>query len=189
MHTIPVGFSAGTLNPTAGAYSSFVLNVSRPDGSQQLSRIKTTLPVGLLGKLAGIPYCPSRASPRRPRAAAKAKVRRRSPSRPAPPLAGGHRHRHRRCRPEPLTVTGKAYLAGPYKGAPLSLEIVTPAIAGPFDLGVVAVRTALQVDPTHDPDHRRIGPDPDDPPWPAAGLRSISIDMDRRELHPQPDEL
>jgi hypothetical protein len=43
--------------------------------------------------------------------------------------------------------TGKAYLAGPYKGAPISLAIVTPAVAGPFDLGNVLVRTALRVDP------------------------------------------
>src|SRR4029077_3804366 len=44
-------------------------------------------------------------------------------------------------------VTGHAYLAGPYKGAPLSLAIITPAVAGPFDLGDVLVRTALYVDP------------------------------------------
>jgi hypothetical protein len=43
--------------------------------------------------------------------------------------------------------TGKVYLAGPYKGAPLSLAIVTPALAGPFDLGNVVVRAALQVNP------------------------------------------
>ena len=50
--------------------------------------------------------------------------------------------------PSPFYVnTGKVYLAGPYKGAPLSLAIVTPAVAGPFDLGNVVVRTALQVDP------------------------------------------
>jgi hypothetical protein len=44
-------------------------------------------------------------------------------------------------------VGGTAYLAGPYKGAPLSLAIFTPATAGPFDLGTVVVRSALQVDP------------------------------------------
>jgi hypothetical protein len=48
---------------------------------------------------------------------------------------------------QPFHVQGKAYLAGPYKGAPLSLAIITPAVAGPFDLGTVVVRTALSVDP------------------------------------------
>ena len=40
------------------------------------------------------------------------------------------------------------YLAGPYKGAPLSLVIVIPAVSGPYDLGNVAVRVALEVDET-----------------------------------------
>ena len=86
-------------------------------------------------------------------------------------------------------MTGHAYLAGPYKGAPLSLEIITPAIAGPFDLGVVVVRTALRVDPLTTADHRRLRPDPDDPPRPAARR---PLDLDRHEpagLHPQPDQL
>ena len=37
--------------------------------------------------------------------------------------------------------------AGPYKGAPLSLAIITPAVSGPFDLGTVVVRVALNVNP------------------------------------------
>ena len=47
----------------------------------------------------------------------------------------------------PYYAHGKVYLAGPYKGAPLSLAIVTPATAGPFDLGTIVVRTALYVNP------------------------------------------
>jgi hypothetical protein len=39
------------------------------------------------------------------------------------------------------------YLAGPFKGAPLSVVAITPALAGPFDYGVVVVRVALHVDP------------------------------------------
>ena len=44
-------------------------------------------------------------------------------------------------------MPGKVYLAGPYKGAPLSLVVVVPAVSGPYDLGNVVVRAAIEVDP------------------------------------------
>ena len=48
----------------------------------------------------------------------------------------------------PLYVdTAKAYLAGPYKGAPLSIAVVAPAVAGPLDLGNVVIRNALYLNP------------------------------------------
>jgi hypothetical protein len=173
-------FSAGTINPAAGAYSPFVLSLSRPDGSQQLSKIKTTLPGGLLGKLAGIAYCPdsglAQAASRGGEGEGAKEIA--LPSCPAASQVGMVTATAG-AGTEPLTVTGKAYLAGPYKGAPLSLEIVTPAIAGPFDLGVVAVRTALQVDPLT----AQITAESDPIPTILHGLpldlRSISIDMDR----------
>jgi hypothetical protein len=40
------------------------------------------------------------------------------------------------------------YLAGPFKGAPLSVVAITPALAGPYDYGTVVVRVAIHVDPT-----------------------------------------
>jgi hypothetical protein len=39
------------------------------------------------------------------------------------------------------------YLAGPFKGAPLSLVVITPAVAGPYDYGTQVVRVAIHVDP------------------------------------------
>jgi hypothetical protein len=141
-------FSAGTLDSRAGIYSPFVLHLSRADGSQQFSRISTTLPNGLLGKLAGIPYCPeagiAQAAARTSEGQGATELA--DPSCPASSQVGTVTVASG-SGPEPLYVEGKAYLAGPYKGAPLSLEIITPAIAGPFDLGVVAVRTALELDP------------------------------------------
>ena len=58
---------AGTLDPQAGSYSPLVFKASRDDGSQPLSAIEATLPPGLIGRLAGIPYCWSQTSPRRAR--------------------------------------------------------------------------------------------------------------------------
>ena len=141
-------FSAGTISPQAGAYSPFVLKVNREDATQPIAGIEATLPPGLSGKLAGIPYCPESAIARamgrsEPNEGA---LELSSPSCPSASevatvdVAAG-------AGITPLHVQGKAYLAGPYKGAPLSMAIITPAVAGPFDLGAVTVRTALYVDP------------------------------------------
>jgi hypothetical protein len=138
-------FEAGTVTPIAGSYSPFVLKLSRENGSQRISAIDTTLPEGLVGKLSGIPYCSE--------AQIAAATARSQPGQgaleltsPSCPLAsevgsvdvGAGSG-------APLHVQGRAYLAGPYKGAPLSLVVITPAIAGPFDLGTVVVRAALYV--------------------------------------------
>ncbi len=42
---------------------------------------------------------------------------------------------------------GGLYLAGPYHGSPFSIVAIDSATVGPFDLGVVVVRSAIRVDP------------------------------------------
>jgi hypothetical protein len=37
------------------------------------------------------------------------------------------------------------FMAGPFKGAPLSMVAITPALAGPYDYGTVVVRVAINV--------------------------------------------
>ncbi len=173
-------FTAGTIAPQAGAYSPFVLKLSRPDGSQRLTGIDATLPPGLTGKLAGIPYCSEAQI-----AAAK--------SREAP-NQGALEQRNPSCPPAsevgsvtvgagagiaPLYVSGHAYLAGPYKGAPLSLAVIAPAVAGPFDLGAILVRTALQVNPETAQIHAVSDPFPHIIQGVPLDLRSIALRMDR----------
>lgn len=174
------GFSAGTLSPKAGAYSPFVFKLDRPDGSQQLASVSTVLPKGLVAKLAGVPACPeagiAQAESRSGEGQGALEVA--QPSCPASSRigkisagtgAGG----------SPYYVSGSAYLAGPYKGAPLSIEIVTPAIAGPFDLGVVAVRTPLYINPETGIVKAVSDPLPSILHGLPLTVRSISLEMDR----------
>ncbi|MEX0973521.1 MAG: hypothetical protein WDZ46_09740 [Solirubrobacterales bacterium] len=138
------GFQAGTVSPIAGAHSPFVLNLRRSDGSQNFGALTIAPPPGLVAKLAGTPYCPEAAL-----AAAAAKDGREEQTSPSCPAASrvGAVHAAAGAGPDPYWTQGTAYLTGPYKGAPLSLAIVAPAVAGPFDLGTVVVRTALHVHP------------------------------------------
>ena len=48
----------------------------------------------------------------------------------------------------PLFLTGQVYLTGPYKGGAYELATVVPAVAGPYNLGTVTVRQALDINPT-----------------------------------------
>ncbi|HTF07473.1 MAG TPA: hypothetical protein VK659_04790, partial [Asanoa sp.] len=137
-------FEAGTASPLAGAYSPFVVHLRREDGTQEFQSLTVSPPPGLLAKLAGTDYCPEAnlgAAASRPGSDEAA-----SPSCP-PSSEVGTVNVGAGAGPSPYYVQGHAYLAGPYKGAPLSLAVVTPAAAGPYDLGTVVVRVALLVDP------------------------------------------
>jgi hypothetical protein len=169
-------FQAGTVDPTAGAYSQFVLKLNRADGTQPIKRIKATLPKGLLGKLAGIPYCSDAAL-----AAAASRAGRAEQASSSCPSSSqvGTVEVGAGAGANPFQATGRAYLAGPYKGASLSLAIVTPAVAGPFDLGTVVVRNALNVDP----ESTQITAVSDEIPTILQGIpldiRSIVLDLGR----------
>jgi hypothetical protein len=123
-------FTAGTANPFAGAFSTFVTTVGRTDADQDLSRITVALPSGLLGALGSVPLC-SELNAAAGTCSADAQIG-------TTTVAAGSGG-------TPYALGGKVFLAGPYKGAPFSLSIVVDAKAGPFDLGLVVVRAPLSV--------------------------------------------
>jgi hypothetical protein len=173
------GFEAGTATPVAAAYSPFLGRLTRDDGEQQLKKLSASLPPGLTGKLAGVSVCPDAALVA---AAAKSGAEElASPSCPASSLIGEVKV-GAGAGPTPYYTTGKIYLAGPYKGAPISGVAVTPAVAGPFDLGTVVVRAPTYVNPIT----AQISLKSDDFPHILKGipleLRDARLSLDRSEF-------
>jgi hypothetical protein len=140
---------AGTTNNTGGTYAPFVFKLTRSDEDQEFSQIAATLPPGLAAKFAGVSICSDAGIAQalaRETLAGGGAIEQADPSCPASSQIGttnvgtgvG----------VPLSyVPGKVYLGGPYKGAPLSMVVISPATIGPYDLGVITVRTALNVNP------------------------------------------
>ena len=167
---------AGTANPAAGAFSDFTLTLDRDDGDQFVRDVNFTMPPGFTGDLRGISYCSEGAI-----AAASQKPGRSEQASPSCPLssqigssnvaAGPGRH--------PFHAIGKMYMAGPFKGAPLSLVVITPALAGPYDYGTIVVRVALHIDPLT----AQVRALSDTVPQIVGGipirLRSIRVNIDR----------
>jgi hypothetical protein len=137
-------FQAGSVNNNAGSYSPFDMRLTRRDGEQGMTRFSSVLPPGVLGKLAGVTQCPEAAI-----AAAKAKSATEELASPSCPASSeiGHTLAGAGVGSVLTYVDGKIYLAGPFNGDPLSVVAVTPAKAGPFDVGTVVVREALNLNP------------------------------------------
>jgi hypothetical protein len=135
-----IGWKAGGEQVTAGASGPFNLQVTRPDGSQELESFELKTPPGLSASLKGIPYC-SDAQIKQ----AEGSTGKQEQASPACPAASqvGTLTTAAGSGPSPFYTSGNLYLAGPYKGAPVSVVAVTPAVAGPFDLGNVVVRAAV----------------------------------------------
>lgn len=129
---------AGSTRPLAGAFSSFATKLTRRSGEQNISSVEVEPPAGLAAKLAGVPLCLGAAAVTGDCPADSQVGTVTTAVGPgSSPLWIPQADK------DPTAV----YLSGPYESAPYSLVIKVPAQAGPFDLGDVVRRAAIEVDP------------------------------------------
>ena len=122
---------------TGGSPTNFTFNVTRPQGQQYLSQIRTVLPAGLVGQIPTVALCTEAQVSEAAAGTGGCPASSRIGS--VTVLAGAGS--------APYQFNGSAYLTGPYNGAPYGLAIVVPANAGPFNLGNVVVHETVSVEP------------------------------------------
>jgi hypothetical protein len=173
----PLPFSpsmvAGSTTDQAGGFTNFSLLLQRGDGQQRIEKLQFKEPAGLAGLISSVPLCPEPQASQGTCSAASHIGHSVVTSGPGPyPLVI----------PQPGEPEAPIYLTGPYEGAPFGLSIVTPVIAGPFNLGTIVTRARIEVDPhtaqitvTTDPLPQIVKGVPTD-------LRSINAIIDRPEF-------
>jgi hypothetical protein len=176
-------YTAASSNTQGGAYSPFAVHLGRGDGQQEVKLVDVSLPPGHAAKVAGVPYCSEAALVAAAASSGKAELA--SPSCPSASKIGTA-STESGTGAKPAKLAGSAYLAGPYKGAPLSLAVITPAVSGPFDLGTVVVRIALNVDPETTVVHAVSDVIPDVYGGTKLDIRAIDINLDRPEFMHNP---
>ncbi|HEY3491316.1 MAG TPA: hypothetical protein VGK43_00090, partial [Solirubrobacterales bacterium] len=173
------GFSAQPKSNAAKTFTPFMVQITRPQGQQELKGVDITLPEGATAKLKGVPYCP-------PKAIANAADRSGEAERKNASCPDGSRIGGATVQAgtggSPLKIGGDAYLAGPYKGASLSLVVVTPAVAGPFDLGNVVVRVPLFLQPETAQINPRTNAIPDVYGGAKLDIRSVFVNVNRKDF-------
>lgn len=176
-------FGAGTNKADAGEYSPLHMNIARSDGNQELKGVDVTLPPGLTAKLAGVRYC--QGAELAAAAASSGLAEAANASCPDSSLIGSA-NISAGSGPSPIKIEGKVFLTGPYKGAPLSLAVITPATAGPFDLGTVVVRVALFVNPRTAQVRALSDPIPHVYGGATLDIRSVAVKLDRKNFSINP---
>ena len=157
--------TAGFADTQAAGSSPFSFDLTREDRHAIPTDINVSLPDGLLGAVKDVPLCSDADAD-----AGTCPAASRIGSAAAAAGPGGH----------PFYLSDQPVsLTGPYKGAPYGLAIAVHAVAGPFDLGTVVVRQALNVDP--DDVHAVVTSDPlptirDGVPF---RIRRVHVDIDR----------
>lgn len=117
-----------------GAYTgSFTLAIGHADGDQALNGITVGLPAGFAAMISSVTPCPEPAVGTAWTCGAPSLI--------------GHATTVSGLGGQPFSLEGAVYLTAGYDGAPFGLLVETHAKAGPFDLGMVDVRSRINVDP------------------------------------------
>jgi hypothetical protein len=138
------GVTAKPNTSKAASYTPFQLKVTRNEGQQEIKGFNLTLPPGATANISNVPYCEAKEYNR---AAGRSGVEEQKSSSCNGKSEIGSATIEAGTGQTPLKIEGRVFLSGPYKGAPLSAVVITPAVAGPFDLGNVVVVAPLNLNP------------------------------------------
>jgi hypothetical protein len=125
-------FLAGDVNDTAGAFTTLTATLRREDGEEQLGGVQVKLPPGLSANVSSVPLC-EEPQAKRGECSQASKI-----GKVTAGVGAGLSQ---------FYVSGEVFLTSPYDGAPFGLAIEVPAVAGPFNLGTVVIRAALNINP------------------------------------------
>jgi hypothetical protein len=173
------GFEAQPKTNAAKTFTPFSVRITRPQGQQELKGVDVTLPEGATAKLKGVPYCPPKAIDN---AADRSGLDERKNASCPDDSKVGVATVQAGTGGSPLKIEGDAYLAGGYQGAQLSIVVVTPAVAGPFDLGNVVVRVPLFLNPETAQINPRTKAIPDVFGGAKLDLRSVFVNVNRNDF-------
>ncbi len=126
----------GPTSSQAAAETPFTVTIGRPDGQQALESIRIELPPGAAALISQVTPC--------------SEAQAQADACPAESIVG-HTTSVSGLGGNPVSLPGTLYLTGALKAtsghgeAPFGLLDVTPAIAGPFDLGDVSVLSTINV--------------------------------------------
>ncbi|HEY2141917.1 MAG TPA: hypothetical protein VGG98_07655, partial [Solirubrobacteraceae bacterium] len=128
---------AGSTTDQAGGFTDFSLLLQRGDGQQRIEKLQFEAPRGLSGMISRVQLCdePNANAGTCPAASHIGHAVVASGPGPYPLVL-----------PQPGEPELPIYLTGPYKGSPFGLSIVTPVLAGPFNLGTIVTRARIDVD-------------------------------------------
>jgi hypothetical protein len=159
--TLAVDVQSTAAGRPAGAVT---IDITRPDGDQELRRVTTELPPGLAGSIAGVELCPEdRAS------AGTCPEGSRLGSVSALAGPGG----------APVPLSGSVYLTGPAEGGLVGMAIVIPGRVGPVDLGTVVTRAGIHLRPSDGGLTVRTGALPRMVGGVPVSIRKLALRLDR----------